>query len=130
MSNFSKALFEGLTRINPEGVSELAGAEHVEISPCQTIYTFTLRPMLWSNGEKVTAFHFEESWKRALSPKSDCLRSDLFYPIKNAKKVKKGELPLSELGIHALDSQTFVVELEHPTPYFLNLISTLFFCSL
>lgn len=127
---FQKALFEGLTRINPEGVSELAGAECVEISPCQTIYTFTLRPMLWSNGEKVTAFHFEESWRRALSPKSDCLRSDLFYPIKNAKKVKKGQLPLSELGFYAADSQTFVVELEHPTPYFLNLISSPLFSAL
>lgn len=117
-----KALFEGLTRINNQGIIELAAAESVSVSPEQTTYTFTLRPHKWSNGEPVTAYQFENTWKKALAPDSSCLRADLFYPIKNAQRAKKGEVPLEEVGVYALDPQTLVVELEHPTPYFLDMI--------
>ncbi len=128
--NFQKALFEGLTRLNPDGKPELAAAKHLDISPSQLRYTFTLRPMLWTNGKEVTAVDFEKSWKRALAPDSDCLRADLFYPIKNAQKAKKGEISLDEVGIKALDARTLVVDLEHPTPYFLDLISNALFSPL
>ena len=80
--NFQKALFEGLTRLDPQGVPELAGAESLEISPDKTRYVFTLRPMLWTNGEAVSASHFEKAWKAAIAPDSNCLRADLFYPIR------------------------------------------------
>lgn len=121
--NFQKALFEGLTRLNPQGIPELAGAESLEISPDKTRYVFTLRPMVWTNGEAVSASHFEKAWKAAIAPDSNCLRADLFYPIKNAKKAKKGEVPLDEVGIRSTDAHTLIVDLEHPTPYFLDLVA-------
>lgn len=120
-------LFEPLMRANPEGVLECAAAQSVEIDPTQTVYTFHIRPHTWSDGEPVTSYHFEQSWKYALTPGSPCFRTDLFYPIKNAEKVKKGELPLDAVGISAPDPQTLVVTLEHPTPYFLDLTATSFF---
>jgi oligopeptide transport system substrate-binding protein len=116
------ALYEGLVRIDSDGTIILTGAEKVSISPSQKTYTFRLRPMQWSNGEEVTALHFENAWKKALSPQSICARSDLFYPIKNAEKAKKGEVPVEEIGVQALDSKTLVVELENPAPYFLDLL--------
>jgi oligopeptide transport system substrate-binding protein len=116
------ALYEGLVRIGLDGTVIPTGAETIHISPSQTTYTFHLRPMRWSNGESVTSFHYENAWKQALSPKGNCARSDLFYPIKNAEKAKKGEVPLEDIGIKALDSKTLVVELENPSPYFLNLL--------
>mgnify|MGYP004417260683 CR=1 FL=1 len=125
-----KALYEGLTRISPNAVVELALAQKVSISEDHTVYTFTLRPSLWSNGEKVTAFHFEKAWKSALNPVSGCLRADLFYVIKNAKKAKKRLAPFDQVGIHALDDSTLVVELENPTPYFLDLLSLPIFAPL
>ena len=128
--NFQKALFEGLSRLNPEGKPELAGAESLEISPDKTRYVFTLRPMVWTNGEPVTASHFEKAWKAAIAPDSNCLRADLFYAIKNAKKAKSGEVPLEEVGLQAVDERTFVVDLEHPTPYFLDLTSNALFSPL
>ncbi len=121
--NFQKALFEGLTRINPEGLPEYAGAEKIEISPSQLIYTFTIRPMRWTNGEEVLAEHYASAWRTALAPDSNCLRPDLFYPIKNGERAKKGEVGLDEVGIHATDARTLVVELEHPAPYFLDLVA-------
>ncbi|MCC5831592.1 MAG: peptide ABC transporter substrate-binding protein [Chlamydiales bacterium] len=122
--NFQKALFEGLTRLNPEGVPELAGAEKLEISPDKTRYTFTIRRMVWTNGEIVTSSHFEQAWKAAIAPDSNALRADLFYCIKNAEKAKKREVPLEKVGIQAVDASTLVVDLEHPTPYFLDLVAS------
>jgi oligopeptide transport system substrate-binding protein len=118
-----KSLFEGLTRLGDEGQGELAAAEKVELDPSCTRYTFHIRSHLWSNDQPVTAHHFEQAWKKAIHPDSICARADLFYTIKNARKVKCRELPLEEAGIKALDDKTFIVELENPAPYFLQLIS-------
>jgi oligopeptide transport system substrate-binding protein len=119
--SLSKALFEGLTRINSEGGAEPAAAKEIRISPCQTIYTFILRQHHWSNGEEVTAYDFEEAWKRAIDPNSHSLRSDLFYIIKNAKQAKQGLKPLDEVKIKAVNAKTLVVELEYPAFHFLLL---------
>ena len=123
-----KSLYEGLTRINPERKIELATAKKVEVSPCKKIYTFTLRDTKWSNGEKVTSYHFANTWKMALDPKiGRCFHINKLLIIKNAKKVSKGELPIEELGIHTPDEKTLVVELEAPLPYFLELASDVSF---
>lgn len=124
------ALHEPLMRRNSEGLLEPAAAMSVEIDPSQRIYTFHLRPHLWSNGERVTADHFVQAWRYALDPQSPCVRSDLFYPITHAERVKKGELPPEQLKISAPDEMTFIVELDHPTPYFLDLTASSFFAPL
>lgn len=118
-----KALFEGLTRLDPKGIPELAAAENLTVSPCGTQYTFQLRPMKWSNGEIVTAFHFENAWKKAISPFSHCLRPDLFYLIKNARKAHLNQIGLDAIGISSLGSKTLHIELEYPSPYFIELLA-------
>lgn len=123
-------LFEPLMRRGREGQIELAAAQKVEIDPTQTIYTFHLRPHKWSNGEDVTAHQFADAWKYALKPISPCFRADLFYVIKNGEKVKKGELTEEHLGLHIPDPHTLIVTLEHPTPFFLDLTATSFYCPL
>lgn len=123
-------LFEPLMRRNSQGQLELAAAEKVDIDPSQTIYTFHIRSHHWSNGEPVLSQHFENAWKYALTPNSSCFRADLFYCIKNAEKVKKGILPTEKLGVRSPDTKTLIVELEHPTPYFLDLVATSFFSPL
>ncbi|MFZ0566150.1 MAG: peptide ABC transporter substrate-binding protein [Chlamydiales bacterium] len=119
-----KALFEGLTRINAEGEAELAGAESVHISTCQTEYTFTLRDHHWSDGTPVSAFQYERAWKQAIAPASDCGRADLFYIIEGAKKGKEGTLPLDKVGIKALDNKTLHIKLNYAAPFFLKLIAS------
>lgn len=124
------ALYEPLMRKQPDGTLTFAAAESVEIDSQQTHYVFHLRKQFWSNGEPLTAHHFERAWSYALSPTSVCARADLLYPIKNAEKVKRGELPLEELHVWAPDDYTLIVDLEHPTPYFLDLTATPFFAPL
>ncbi len=125
-----KALFEGLMRLNTKGVPEYAAAEKVTVSSCQTIYKFLLREHYWSNGELVTAYDFETSWKKALLSDSLCSRSELFYVIKNARKLKQGLISINEVKITAPNATTLIVELEYPSVHFLHLLTHPIFCPL
>lgn len=116
-------LFEGLMRLNPNGTLIPAQARSVEISDDRLTYTFHLRGAHWSDGSLVTAKDFELAWKKIIDPEFGAANAHLLYPIKNAEQVKKGLLPIDQVGIHSKDDLTFVVELEQPTPYFLDLIS-------
>ncbi|MFZ0565212.1 MAG: peptide ABC transporter substrate-binding protein [Chlamydiales bacterium] len=118
-----KLVYEGLTRLNQNQKIELVGADQVIVSPCKKKYTFKLRPSSWSDGTEVTAFDYEKAWKWSLHPASDCPRAELLYVIKNAEEAKKGTLDLDQVGIKALDSYTLFIELQHPAPYFLELLS-------
>ncbi len=114
-------IYEGLTRCLPDGGVEPALAHKIDISPDSCIYTFHLRKAFWTDGRPVTATDFEQSWKKIADPTFPSPCSYLFFPIKNGEKCTKGEIPLSSLGVQALDPYTLRVELERPTPYFLSL---------
>ena len=116
-----KMLFEGLTRINKNGKPELALAESIAVSNDLKKYTFRIRKCFWSNGELITAYDFEYAWKKIISPQFSTAFMYFFYPIKNAKKANESKCAVEDVGIQALDSTTLEVELENPTPEFLEL---------
>ncbi len=113
-------LFEGLTRIEDSGTPEPAIAESIDISEDGRTYTFHLRDSMWSDGAHVTAHDFEFAWKRVLSPTFPSDFAYQLYVIKNGQAAKEGKIPLEEVGVRAEDAQTLIVELEQPTPYFLE----------
>ncbi len=116
-------LYEGLTRIGADHTPKPALAEKITLSENRTTYTFSLRKSLWSNGDPVTALDFERSWKQILTPSFPAPFAYKLFLIKNGAAVKKGTVPLTELGIRALDVSTLEVTLEHPAPYFLEMLS-------
>lgn len=116
-----KQLFEGLTRIDAEGIPQPALAEVVEVSDDLLTYTFKLRESTWSNGEPLTAQNFVDSWREVLTPTFASDYSYMLYPILNARRVREGKAPLEELGVYTRDSHTLIVHLALPTPYFLEL---------
>jgi oligopeptide transport system substrate-binding protein len=118
-----RMLFDGLTRVGKDDKVEMAIAEKVQISEDKLTYTFTLREANWSNGEPVTADDFLYAWKRALDPNTPADNAFQLYAIKNASAIKSGNLELDELGVRVINSKTLEVELEQPTPYFLELTS-------
>jgi oligopeptide transport system substrate-binding protein len=119
-------LYEGLTRLESDGTVSMALAKHVKISKDRKTYVFHLRPCSWSDGTPLTAHDFEASWKKVLDPNFPSKSAFLLFYIKNASKAKRGECPLEEVGVKALDDTTLRVELKKPTPYFLDLTS---FCT-
>ncbi len=125
-STINFLLYEGLTRIRPDGSTDLALAQSVDVSEDGKTYTFHLRDAIWSDGHPITADDFEYSWKKILDPRFASPCPHLFFAIKNAELAAGGDVELSEVAIRALDEKTLQVELENPTPYFLSLIS---FCN-
>lgn len=116
-------IFEGLTRVDQNGEVTEAMAEEIEVSEDQTTYTFHIRENAnWSNGDPVTAEDFEYAWKWILDPKNaDTDYAYQLYPIKNAEDVKENGMSMDEVGITVEDEKKLIVELEQPTPYFLEL---------
>jgi oligopeptide transport system substrate-binding protein len=116
------ALFEGLVTRGANGSGVQPGIAHSwDISQDGKIYTFYLRPTKWSNGTSLTASDIARSWKRFLDPNTGAEYASLLDIILNAKQVMQRQMPLDSLGIKAPDDSTFVVHLEHPTGYFLEL---------
>ena len=77
---------------------------------------------MWSNGEPVTARDFVASWRRALEPALGADYASQLYLVKNAKAYNESTLKdFSQVGVHALDDRTLSVDLENPTPYFIDM---------
>lgn len=118
-----RMLFEGLTRISKEGQPEFAIADAVEISDDGLEYVFQLRETFWSNGDRVTSYDFAQSWKSILDPEFPTDIAYQLYVIQNAKNVKLGEMTFESLGVKTPNPSTLIVQLEQPTPYFLEVCS-------
>lgn len=117
-------LFEGLTRLNPKTVAPEPGlADHWDISPDGLIYTFHIRGnAVWSTGEPITADDVVYSWIRALRPETASDYAGQLYYLKNGADFNSGKIKDPNLvGVHALDAHTLRIELNHPTPFFLDL---------
>ncbi len=121
----AKFLFEGLVRLDAKREVECAGCEEIRVSEEGKRYVFKLRESYWSNGEAVTAYHYEKAWKERFVRTE---RPTLFYFLKNAKKIKQGTVRNKHLGVKALDAHNLQVDLERPCREFLkHLTGPLFF---
>lgn len=122
-----------------------------DISPDATTYTFHLRDAVWSNGDAITSRDFVYSWRRSLLPENAADYAKLFqlikggrefyawrtraladfaagsYPDRDAAALSLWNQTLAEfdrvVGLRAPDDHTLIVELERPTPYFLDVVS-------
>ncbi len=117
-----KALFEGLTRLDEKGEALLAGAKEVFLSSDKMTYTFILRSNHWSNGELVTAYHYERAWKQVFSL-IDGINMQAFLFIKNGEKILKGLSSAQGFGVRVLNAETLEIQLEYAYPDFLKILS-------
>ena len=113
-------VMEGLTRYDRRGNLAPGVAERWELEDQSA--TFWLRKdAKWSNGDPVTAHDFVFAWRNVVNPSTASEYAFILYPVKNAEAINQGELPISDLGITAIDDHTLSVVLERPTGYFINL---------
>src|SRR6202040_4215157 len=88
-----------------------------ETSADGKVWTFHLRDAKWSDGVPMSADDFVYSLRRLLDPKTGAQYASLMYIIQNAEAVNAGKLPLSALGVRAIDPHTLEIRLVHPAPY-------------
>ena len=101
----------------------LGAAESVTTSPDGLTWTFKIRDHTWSDGTPVTADDFVFALRREMNPATAAQYANVLYPIKNAEKVNKGTLPVDQLGVHAPDPKTLIIELEDPAPFLPELLT-------
>jgi oligopeptide transport system substrate-binding protein len=121
-------LFEGLTSKDPRDGHLIQGvATRWDQSDDNRRFRFYLRPdARWSDGERVTAHDFEFAWKRVLRPSTASRAASALYVLQNGERFHKGEIADdAAVGVRARDDLTLDVELAGPTPYFLELTSTM-----
>ena len=98
-------------------------ATHWETSADGLTWTFHLREAQWSDGEQATADDFVFSWRRILDPATAASYSYFLYLVKNAVAINGGKLPATALGARAVDARTFEIQLVHPAPYLLEMLT-------
>jgi len=124
---FLRTLLEGLAVPDPAGGAPRPGvAESWTTSPDGLVWTFHLRAdARWSDGSAVTAGDFVYSIRRALTPALGAPKAHLFFCLKNAAALYRGQLADSaQLGVAAPDARTLVLTLERPTPHLLALAAS------
>ncbi len=116
-------LLKGLTEFDASMRPQPAIAERWEMSQGGKRYVFHLRKdALWSDGKPVTAADFLFAWKRVLTPETGAPYVFFLFELKNGKAFYDRQIKdFGQVGVHAPDPQTLVVDLERPTPFFLDL---------
>jgi oligopeptide transport system substrate-binding protein len=120
-------IYEGLLSFPPGNGAPIPGvAERWELGEDGRTWTFHLRrDARWSNGRTVTAHDFVYGWTRKLLPETASQAAEHHFFIKNAKAFNEGKLTdASQLGMRAVDDHTLVVELEEPTPFWLEYVQS------
>lgn len=121
--NIIAEMMVGLIESDQNGKTIPGMATHWDISPDNKVWTFHLRDAKWSDGAPVTADDFVLGFQRLFDPKLAAAQASQFYPIKNSLAVNGGKLPLSALGVRAVDARTFEITLEQPWPVMLDYLN-------
>ncbi len=113
-------IMEGLLQYDARNELSAGVAERWQLRPDGA--TFWLRrDARWSDGKRVTAHDFVFAWQQVVAPASASQYAFALFPIKNAERINRGELPASELGARAVNDYQLDVQFERPCPYFLGL---------
>ena len=111
-------LFEGLTALdNHSRVVPGAAQSWQQTDP--VTWVFKLRKNgQWSNGDPVTAQDFVYGWHRLVDPKNAAaLGSTCGAYILDGVAITQGRLPVTALGIRAVDASTVEVKTPGPVPF-------------
>lgn len=123
-------IFEGLLKLDTDGVVTAGVAGEYEIADGGLEYTFYLREdIYWTDGadfEAVcTAHDFVYAFRRLFSPQTKSGNAEAFYCIKNAEKVHKGRIKdVEEIGVEAVSDYVLKITLDYPNPLFASLLTT------
>ncbi|MFL5923032.1 MAG: peptide ABC transporter substrate-binding protein [Gaiellaceae bacterium] len=120
--NVAHELYAGLTRFSGTGV-EPDLAESWDVDQGGLVWTFHLRKGIrWSDETPIVADDFRRSWRQALDPATQAPYAgpDLGI-VRGARRLHA--TGSGGLGVEALDDRTLRVTLQHPVPWFDQLVA-------
>jgi ABC-type oligopeptide transport system substrate-binding subunit len=120
--NVAHELYAGLTRFSGTGVRPDL-AESWDVEQDGLVWTFHLRKGLrWSDDSPITAGDFRRAWLRALDPTTQAPYAgpDLGI-VRGARRFHA--TGRGGIGVQALDDRTLRVTLQHPVPWFDELVA-------
>ncbi|HEY9029537.1 MAG TPA: peptide ABC transporter substrate-binding protein [Burkholderiaceae bacterium] len=121
-------LFEGLTALDNHAKVVPGVAETwKQVDP--TTWVFRLRKdARWSDGEPVTAADFVYGWHRLVDPKNAApLGSTMGAYVLNGVAITQGKLPVTAMGVRAIDAGTLEVKTPGPLPFLPYLLANVQF---
>lgn len=123
-------VFEGLLGFNqdlelvPVVAKQIPSVSNGGISQDSLTYIFHLRnDVLWSDGQPVTAYDFEYSVKRLLSPELSAPYASFYYDIAGAHAYNSGVGSIESVAVKAIDDYTLQFTLVSPRYTFLHLVA-------
>lgn len=118
----SGMIYDGLVEFG-KGSDVVPGlADHWEMAPDGTMYTFHLRPAQFADGRAVTSADVRYSFTRLLRPETNSDRKWVLNRIEGADRVSSGTAhDLS--GLDTPNSATVVLHLKNPYPVFLKMLA-------
>ena len=107
-------LYEGLVTIAKDGSVNKGMAKkwYTQKEEDEFCVYFELQKTRWNDKTPVVADDFVYAWQRILAPESNIPAAALLYDIKNAKKIKSGELTVADLGVTAVEDSLLRIVLE------------------
>jgi oligopeptide transport system substrate-binding protein len=118
-------LYEGLFSYHPETLDPLpAQIQDFKRSENSRVYTFNLRNNLrWSDGSRLTATDYVESWRYLLHPDTGAEFAVFFDIIEGAREYRTGvNKNPGSIAIRAINDFTLEVRLLAPAAYFTRLL--------
>ena len=124
-NNILVDLFESLTALDNHS-KVVPGVAQSWRQADPTTWIFRLRPdAAWSNGEPVTAQDFVYGWRRLVDPKNAAaLGSTLGAYLLNGVAITQGKMPVTALGVRAIDATTLEVKTPGPLPFLPIVLAT------
>lgn len=120
---YSVTALDELLTFDENGEIVYRAAQSYEVNEDATVWTFHLREdAVWSDGTKVCAQDFKNTFVRALDPASGNGYANYLFMIENAEAIYNGEADMDELGVEIPDDYTLVFHLSEPCVYFLDLL--------
>lgn len=120
--NVAHELYSGLTRYSGTGV-EPDLAESWDVDRDGLVWTFHLRKGLrWSDDSPILAGDFRRAWLHALDPKTVAPYAGPYLGIVRGAR-RFHATGKGSLGVRALDDRTLRVTLQHPVPWFDELVA-------
>ena len=117
-------IMHGLTKIDDDNEIVPNLAKSWTIDESGKIITIKIREVFWTDGKRLDAKDFLDSWERLLNPATAADYAYFLYDIKNAKDYNLGKISdFKKVGVKALDKETLEITLTDKKSYFVSLLS-------